>query len=597
MDQTKIGKYDIVRELGRGAMGIVHEGIDPLIGRKVAVKTIRFDVLTAPAEQHEAQQRFMREARSAGNLSHPSIVTIYEVGQHEGLTFIAMEFIEGESLESMLASGQRLPLASIIDLVAQLGDALDYAHRSGVVHRDIKPANVLIDKEGRPRIVDFGIARIASSSLTQTNMVLGTPSYMAPEQIAGHPVDHRADLFALGAILYELLTLQRAFPGENVTTVIYKIMNVTPPPARSVDATLSPGLDVVISKALSKDPDQRYQSGRALADDLRHYDRLTAAPDPSLTATAAMQPVTATVAAPTTAAQAAAQAASMAGTMAIPSLGTAAVPVTGVTPAPPKKATAGPGSRTMLLAVVGAMMVVVAVIAVVLVYMQRTPSYAGRPAAGPEGGAQAAAGAAQPAAPGQPGAAGVPAASGVAAAPGTPAGPGAPAKPGAPAQPAAKPAAKPVSTPPPAAAKPVPAGTAARPPAVVAGARMAAGDKPPATKTPAAEVGSKPAPVPSGRVYDALDVDVKPQVLKQVPPVYPKDAAKLKTDEVVVVKVLIGARGDVEDVQILRSATLGKSLDAAAMYAVRQYTYSAAIKKGQPVACWMNVGVAFSPKK
>jgi len=277
----KIGKYEIVREMGRGAMGIVYEATDPYIGRKVAIKTIRFDVLTQPAEQDEAQKRFMREARSAGILSHPNIVTIYDVGEDQGLTYIAMEYIDGESLESMIAARRRLTLEEIIYLVAQLGDGLDYAHRNGIVHRDIKPANILIDIEGRPRIVDFGIARISSSSLTQTNQVLGTPYYMAPEQIAGKPVDQRADLYALGTILYELLTLEKPFPGDNVTTVIYKIMNEQPPRIRDAAKNLPAGLDYVVTKALAKDPARRYQSGRELAEDLRNnslYEGVEAVP-------------------------------------------------------------------------------------------------------------------------------------------------------------------------------------------------------------------------------------------------------------------------------------------------------------------------------
>ncbi len=268
---SRIGKYEIVRELGRGAMGIVYEGRDPVIGRKVAIKTIRFDVLNRPEEQEEARQRFMREARSAGNLSHPSIVTIYDVGGDGELTYIAMELVDGGSLESLIAARTRLTLDEVTSLIAQVGDGLDYAHRQGIIHRDIKPANILMDREGRPRIVDFGIAKVASSNLTQTNMVMGTPFYMAPEQIAGRKVDSRADNFSLGTILYELLTLAKPFAGANMTTVIYKIMNEQPPPPRTYDSTLPPGVDYVVKKALAKDPARRYQSGRDLAADLRNH--------------------------------------------------------------------------------------------------------------------------------------------------------------------------------------------------------------------------------------------------------------------------------------------------------------------------------------
>jgi len=270
MGANKIGKYEILRELGRGAMGIVYEGHDPDIGRKVAIKTIRFDVIRQRAEQDEAQKRFMREARSAGNLSHPNIVTIYDVGQDEGLTYIAMEYIEGESLEAMIAEGRRPELEAVFSLIGQIGDALDFAHRHGIIHRDIKPGNILIDKDGRPRLLDFGIARVSSSTMTQTNMVMGTPYYMAPEQIAGKTVDHRADIFSLGTILYEILTLTKPFPGENITTVIYRILNEEPPEPRAYDQNLPAGLDYVVKKALAKNPAQRYQSCRELADDLRN---------------------------------------------------------------------------------------------------------------------------------------------------------------------------------------------------------------------------------------------------------------------------------------------------------------------------------------
>ena len=268
---TRIGKYEIVREVGRGAMGIVYEGRDPVIGRKVAIKTIRFDVLSRPEEQEEARRRFMREARAAGNLSHPSIVTIYDVGEDAGLTYIAMEYVDGGSLESLIAARTRLSLDDVTSVVAQVGDGLDHAHRQGIIHRDIKPANILMDREGRPRIVDFGIAKIASSNLTQTNMVMGTPFYMAPEQIAGRKVDSRADIFSLGTILYELLTLAKPFGGGNMTTVIYKILHEPPPPPRIYDSTLPAGVDYVVKKALAKDPAQRYQSGRDLAAGLRNH--------------------------------------------------------------------------------------------------------------------------------------------------------------------------------------------------------------------------------------------------------------------------------------------------------------------------------------
>jgi serine/threonine protein kinase len=280
MTEAKIGKYSIVGEIGRGAMGIVYKGVDPIIGRTVAIKTIRFDTLGQGAERDIAQKRFMREAHSAGNLSHPNIVTIYDVGEDQGLSFIAMEYVDGSSLEELMHARQKFSLDEILRLVEQVADGLESAHKKGVVHRDIKPANILIDSEGRPRIVDFGIARISTSTMTQTNMIMGTPYYMSPEQISGRKVDHRADIFALGGILYELLTGQKPFPGDSLTTVIYKIMNEEPSPVRTFQRHLPEGLDFIVSKALAKSPEERYQSCRELIHDLRHYSQLRA-PEPS----------------------------------------------------------------------------------------------------------------------------------------------------------------------------------------------------------------------------------------------------------------------------------------------------------------------------
>ena len=266
-----IGKYRILSELGRGAMGVVYLGEDPLIGRRVAVKTIRFDNIKEQDEIENAQKRFMREAVSAGNLSHPNIVTIYEVGEDEGLTFIAMVHFEGERLEDQLAAGMCYSPEEAIALMTQLADALDYAHSQGVIHRDIKPGNILIDTLGRPHIVDFGIARVQASTMTQTNTVMGTPYYMSPEQVAGRKVDSRADVFALGVVLYEILTGEKPFSGETLTTVLYKIFNERPLPTRSIRADLPEGLDYVISRALAKSPEDRYGNCLELARDLEVY--------------------------------------------------------------------------------------------------------------------------------------------------------------------------------------------------------------------------------------------------------------------------------------------------------------------------------------
>jgi len=265
----RIGKYILQGELGKGAMGVVYKGLDPYIERPVAVKTIRFELLSDPAEQEQAQIRFMREARSAGKLSHPNIVTIYEVGEDLGQTFIAMEYVDGQSLEKLLASGKRFGFDEITSLVARVGGALDYAHGKGVIHRDIKPANILIDREGAPHIVDFGIARLAASStLTLTRTVIGTPFYMSPEQIAGKKIDHRTDIFSLGTILYELVTGNKPFPGESLTTIIYKIMNETPPPVTTCTKGLPEGIDRIVGRAIAKSPEARYQRCADLARDL-----------------------------------------------------------------------------------------------------------------------------------------------------------------------------------------------------------------------------------------------------------------------------------------------------------------------------------------
>jgi|GEM_PF-672454 len=269
MADGRIGKYTIVGELGAGAMGVVYKAVDPVIGRTVAIKTIRFELLTNAQQREEAQKRFLREAQSAGNLSHPNIVTIYDVGEDQGLTYIAMEYVEGRSLEEILAAQQPWDLGAAINLVVQIAEGLDSAHRKGIVHRDIKPANVLVDKEGRPKIVDFGIARISSSNLTQTSMVMGTPFYMAPEQVAGKKVDHRADIFALGAMFYEILSLRKPFNGDTLTTVIYKIMSEVPPPLSQVVAGVPRAVDAVVERAMAKDPETRYQSCRELIHDMR----------------------------------------------------------------------------------------------------------------------------------------------------------------------------------------------------------------------------------------------------------------------------------------------------------------------------------------
>lgn len=255
----KIGKYEIREMLGKGAMGVVYKALDPDIGREVAIKTIRFD-LSSSAEQEELMGRFIREAQAAGKIHHANIVTIYEVGREKDLTYIVMQYIKGKSLQQMVAEKRKLSTQEINDIVIPLCEALDYAHRHGVVHRDMKPANILIDEEGKPYVVDFGVARVETSTLTQTGTTVGTPSYMSPEQIMGKKVDNRADIFSLGVILYELATGQRPFSGENISTIMYKIVNEEPPHVTDVERSLPNEYEKIIEKALAKDPNDRFSS-------------------------------------------------------------------------------------------------------------------------------------------------------------------------------------------------------------------------------------------------------------------------------------------------------------------------------------------------
>jgi predicted Ser/Thr protein kinase len=265
----RIGKYSIQGEIGKGGMGVVYRGLDPYIGRTVAIKTIRLDVLRQDSSREEALKRFLREAQAAGNLSHPNIVTIYDVGEHEGLIYIAMEFIKGHSLESLLQQGRIFTLEEVIQLFSQVASALDYAHQKGIVHRDIKPANILVADDLKVSLVDFGIARTSTSTMTQAGMLLGTPRYMSPEQITGKKVDSRSDIFALGAILYELLTRHNPFEGESITTVIYKIMHAELEPLKRFNDQLPSGLETVVKKALARDPDARYRTCGELQADLQ----------------------------------------------------------------------------------------------------------------------------------------------------------------------------------------------------------------------------------------------------------------------------------------------------------------------------------------
>jgi TonB family protein len=257
----RIGRYLITGELGRGAMGVVYEAIDPLIGRKVAVKVIRLQALADAGEAQLLRERLFREARLAGLLSHPGIVVIHDVGQEDDLAFIAMELVDGVSLYQVLASGRRIPRAEALEILRQAAAALDFAHGNGVVHRDIKPANIMMDKGGKVTIADFGIAKITSTNLcTQTSVVMGTPSYMSPEQIEALPLDGRSDQFSLAVVAYELLTGCRPFQADFLATLAHMIVYADRPSARAANPGLPPAVDVVLHRSLARLPHDRYPS-------------------------------------------------------------------------------------------------------------------------------------------------------------------------------------------------------------------------------------------------------------------------------------------------------------------------------------------------
>jgi eukaryotic-like serine/threonine-protein kinase len=255
-DISKLGKYEIRGELGRGAMGVVYEGYDPIIERTVAIKTIR-------AEQFDKSQvadllaRFKREAQAAGRLNHPHIVGIYEYGEDNGVAFIAMEYIKGRELKDYFEENRRFPMKEVERIMTEMLDALEHAHSHGVTHRDMKPANViLLDGNASVKVADFGIARIETSELTQAGTVLGTPAYMSPEQFLGQTVDRRSDLFSCGVILYQFLTGEKPFTGA-VTTIMHKVLKEEPLPPSTLNATLPAAWDAVVKKVMAKNPDER----------------------------------------------------------------------------------------------------------------------------------------------------------------------------------------------------------------------------------------------------------------------------------------------------------------------------------------------------
>ena len=254
----RIGRYQITGELGRGGMGVVYRAQDPAIGRTVAIKTIRLDTIADPAELRQLRDRLLREARSAGLLSHPSIVTIYDVGQESNMAYIAMEFVEGHTLEQLVREKGPLSGPQLIQVLRETAEALDHAHAQGIIHRDVKPANIMIAGSGAVKITDFGVAKISSQNMTQADMILGTPSFMSPEQIEGRPIDGRSDQFALAVIAYELLTGERPFAGDTIPGLLYQIVKQEPISPHMLNATLREPVSRVLAQALDKNPDHRF---------------------------------------------------------------------------------------------------------------------------------------------------------------------------------------------------------------------------------------------------------------------------------------------------------------------------------------------------
>jgi eukaryotic-like serine/threonine-protein kinase len=264
---TQLGRYKITSELGRGAMGVVYKGEDPALDRTVALKTV---ILSEDAAgKDEYKKRFFLEAKAAGRLSHPQVITVYDFGQEGDIAYMAMEFLKGEELRTRMKDG-KISVPEAVHIAEQVAEGLGYAHEHGVVHRDVKPSNIMLLPHDKVKIMDFGIARMrASDHKTSTGLVLGTPKYMSPEQVAGSPVDHRSDIFSLGVVLYEMLTQTKLFQGEDTPQIFNAVSNFQPPVPSRVNPDVPPMLDFVVERALKKDPSVRYQDAFELAADLR----------------------------------------------------------------------------------------------------------------------------------------------------------------------------------------------------------------------------------------------------------------------------------------------------------------------------------------
>lgn len=293
MSESKLevlGRYKILDIVGRGAMGIVYKAVDPVIDRIVAIKTVNLSLSKEDLAEYEA--RFQQEIKAAGRLNHPNIVTIYDVGRNAELAYMAMEFLDGQELKDLLATGNRPSVETTVDLIAQVADALAFAHEREVIHRDIKPSNIMVVKVPNgvmAKLTDFGIARMPASAVkTMTGMILGSPRYMSPEQVIGKAIDFRSDIFSLGVVLYETLTGIAPFDGDNVNAIMYATVNTNPVAPSTLNPEIPTMLDLIVAKALAKQVDDRYQSMRDLCADLREVKRMltNAAAAPTLSAAA-----------------------------------------------------------------------------------------------------------------------------------------------------------------------------------------------------------------------------------------------------------------------------------------------------------------------
>src|SRR5215475_716386 len=265
-----IGRYQVVESIGFGAMGAVYKAFDPVIKRTLAIKTIRLDIPRQSPQYRSFIDRFYHEARIAGGLSHPNIVTLFDIGEEGGVPFLAMEFVAGETITAIIEKGIRFKPEKVIGLASQIASAIDFAHSKGVIHRDIKPSNLILYDEDKVKVTDFGIAKLADAEMTQSGTLLGTPSYMSPEQAMGDKLDGRSDIFSLGVCAFEMLSGEQPFPGANVTSILYKLVHVDPiePPNLEMNGLVPQKWHDVFGRVLAKKPDERYQTASEFVQDL-----------------------------------------------------------------------------------------------------------------------------------------------------------------------------------------------------------------------------------------------------------------------------------------------------------------------------------------